>query len=235
LSLNARYFLLGVNHLKAKKKISRKAFHLPRGVNHLIGKKISGDVINSDSRFFCKLFEIFRDMIRDFDGMYETLFEYAFNVVVLGNENDAELAGEVYTYRDLSMILPAVVAEQDINENQAKLVATMEFSVLLFEETFESLAELGMSAETTLEQYVFTRMEDAPTGDAAWEIVSMDGWCYVTYLNEANSTPMMEFGCFYKTETSFWSVDFLTSVEAYEELVDDFIAYAETVTFATAE
>ena len=145
---------------------------------------------------------------------------------------DTILSGDKeYRYQELVLTLDSSFTEIEAEkENRTTFVSVSGTAVIVIKESFESMEAKGIEnpEALSLEDY---RDAFNMANDYNGTIEEIDGLTAFTYNNFSEGTNYKLLVCVYRSETAFWSLQFMSLADEYDENEKEFINWAKKVTF----
>ncbi len=96
----------------------------------------------------------------------------------------------------------------------------------VLEESYDELAKLNLSSESTLDDYANAVME---ANGKNIKINKEDNFYYFTYDSTTENDRYYDMSALYKGKNGFWLLNFFGKYDDREDLKNDFLKYAKTV------
>ncbi len=229
---SARLFVIAD---KLSRSYSYDAYHLPEGEEDV--------VLSGQNRFDPATGNAFR-----FDGVTDSAVlesrkkssrkgvAVLIIAVILGavigflSTSDIFDLPKTFTQDGMSITLNDDFRKMDI-EPFTSCYASRDVAIFTIKEDFAAFEDLGLS-DLTLEEYCSFVI--LGSNDTEAEQKYGNGYNYFEYdfYNEAEGTTYGYYVATYKANDAFWTVQFATEKLDYAEAVDEFAAFAESVSFA---
>lgn len=136
-----------------------------------------------------------------------------------------------YEFKELVLTLDSSFAEVELEEeDRTTFVSVSGVGVIVMKETFESMKDDGVpdpesfTTDDYLEAFVESNQYEATVED-------LDGLSAFTYLNTTDGEDYKLLVCIYKSNTAFWSVQFMAPADSYDEYEEKFVDWAKHVVF----
>ncbi len=101
--------------------------------------------------------------------------------------------------------------------------------VVVQRESFEALAEHGLTADSSLSDYAEVVIRANALTDVT--VTSEEGVTYFKYENTGDGKRFAYLATLHKSETAFWLIQFAVAADDYEETAPTFFDYARSVRF----
>lgn len=140
-----------------------------------------------------------------------------------------------FTFQEMILTLDSSFTERNVEnyEDRTTFFSLSAVSVIIIKESFEEMEAEGVDnpGQFSVKDYQGAFIE---SNDYAATTADIDGLSAFTYESSDEDGEYKFLVCIYKSETAFWSVQFLSMAEDYDKNEAQFIEWAKAIRFETA-
>lgn len=151
---------------------------------------------------------------------FKTLLVVAFSFMLVACAQDV-----TYESNGFEITMGEGFYEKDLVSATAYF-ESQEAIVTALKETYESLESVGITEESTIEDYANAVLTQ---NQASYDLKTDENLTYLTYESEVSGKDFFYLSTFYKSDEGFWLVSFACEEEDKEEYEPLFIKWAKTV------
>ena len=140
-----------------------------------------------------------------------------------------------FAFQEMVLTLDSSFTEMDVKEHEDRTTffSLSAVSVIIIKESFEEMADNDVDNPS---QYSVADYQKAFITSNAYDVTyqSIEGLSAYTYESESDGDSYKFLVCTYKSETAFWSVQFMSPAKDYEKNEAQFIEWAKAIRFEAA-
>lgn len=136
-----------------------------------------------------------------------------------------------FQFHEIILTLDDSFTEVDIqDEMRDTFLSAYGIGVVVMKESFESMQKVGVSdpQSISIDEYMSLFIRHNRYDATPEEIDGLTAFTYYTHKDDDDFKLLV---CIFRTDTAFWSVQFIAPVESYDTYEDQFIDWANQITF----